>query len=158
MSKYNVHIVEPTSIDAAGFKARRSGLEVRDSICIQRPEGPVFALLVREPMETTVAEDIVRGGYGALHIDDARISTTDSLDGGDTSSGKRGEGYGDRPWMHDEERLAERRVEAKERVQKAQNLGRWPANLILVHGPDCRCEGTKKVGTGGIPILKIHMT
>lgn len=26
--------------------------------------------------------------------------------------------------------------------------GRWPANVILSHSPDCVCVGTKKVGTG----------
>lgn len=144
MSNYFTIITGYDKVDQVGFHARRAGLTVRDCICIQRPEGPVFALLVREPMETTVVEEVVRHGTGALDIDSARISTTDSLDGGDTSSGRRGEG-GDRPWMHDEERLAERRVEAKERVQKAQNLGRWPANMVLVHGEECECVGTKKV-------------
>lgn len=153
MSKYHTILVRTQGIDSAGFQARRAGLEFRDCISIQTPEGPVFALIVRGPLEGTVVEEVVRRGRGVMAIDSCRISTTDSLDGGDTSTGRRGERYGDRPWMHDEERLAERKVEAKARVQKAEDQGRWPANLIFVHGEGCECVGTKKVkghsgGTG----------
>lgn len=135
----------PTELDARGFEARRVGFEIRDSIAIHQPEKTIFGLLGRQEPEDTVLDSVLKNGSGVLDIDAARINTTDSLDGGDTSTGKRGAGYGDRPWMKDQTVLKRRQKEAKGRVQKAEDLGRWPSNVVFTHGPECVCEGTKKV-------------
>ena len=34
---------------------------------------------------------------------------------------------------------------AREKVEKAEKLGRWPANFILTHKEGCELKGTKKV-------------
>ena len=138
----------PTEVDSVGFQARGLGLEVRDCFSVQTPKRPIMALLLRAPLDTSITDQIVRNGLGVLDIDSGRISTTDSLDGGDTSSGKRSELYGDRPWMHDDAVLATRRLEAMDKVKRAESMGRFPSNFLLVHGPSCKKVGTIKIGSG----------
>lgn len=46
-------------------------------------------ILVRKPLESTVAENVLRFGTGALNIDASRISTSDNLNGGAYSGGVR---------------------------------------------------------------------
>lgn len=53
--RYYIRKGNPTQIDEIGFQSRLEGKEVRDAICVQRPEGPVFALIAREPL----------GGHGS---------------------------------------------------------------------------------------------
>lgn len=138
MSEYYAIITGPTSVDAAGFKARSAGLEIRDSICIQRPEGPLYALVARGPLESTVVDEVVRRGTGVYDIDACRIS-------GDMSEMEGRSG------AHKEDN---RQVYGKYTERPAGTLfvpnqgGRFPANLILVHGKGCKCVGTKKVKSG----------
>ncbi|RLC48845.1 MAG: hypothetical protein DRH57_01520 [Candidatus Cloacimonadota bacterium] len=66
-------------------------------------------------------------------IDDGRVPTSDSLDGGATSSDGAvisKDGF-DRPWMHDEDKLAEHKEKMKEKVAQAQATGRYPSQLIV---------------------------
>ena len=66
-------------------------------------------------------------------IDNGRVPTSDSLDGGATSSDDAvisKDGF-DRPWMHDEDKLAEHKEKMKEKVLQAQATGRYPSQLIV---------------------------
>ena len=66
-------------------------------------------------------------------IDEGRVPTSDSLDGGATSSNNAvvsKEGF-DRPWMHDEEKLAEHKLKMQEKVKLAQASGRYPSQLLI---------------------------
>jgi hypothetical protein len=124
-------------------KAENAGWETRDCISlVGRKTLRCFILHKRHP----VLQSLIHYGCGTLNIDAARIFTTDRLNGGATSSEKAVlsiDGY-DRPWMHDEEKLKEFQEGAKERVEKAQALGRWPANFILIHSKNCKKVGMKK--------------
>lgn len=131
--EYYAILASPTSVDAVGFRARRAGLEIRDSICILRPEGPMFALLARGPLKSTVVDEVVRRGTGVIGIDVCRISTGDNLNGG--AYAKNSEFPDKRRWEGGP--LTNNAGEYK------QPSGRFPANLILVHGEGC--VGTKKV-------------
>jgi DNA modification methylase len=85
-------------------------------------------VLARKPLEETVAENVSRWGVGALNIDGCRIpSNGDKLDGGRVST--KTEGW-DRPWKHDPEAVAACRERVGKGVEKAEVLGRWPANVI----------------------------
>jgi hypothetical protein len=106
-----------------------------------------MAILARQSSNHTIADIMVRYGAGSVNIDACRISTMDSLDGGDTTRGKRSALYGDRPYMHDEEHLDHRRKEAVGKVARAEKLGRFPANLLVIHGPDCSLAGIREVKT-----------
>jgi hypothetical protein len=81
---------------------RTAGLHLRDTLLVLRP-GPTvsFILLFRKPtVESTLLEQLVRTGTGALNIDKCR-----------------------------------------------PGVGRWPANVLVLHGPNCRKRGTRKLAT-----------
>jgi site-specific DNA-methyltransferase (adenine-specific) len=88
-------------------------------------------VLARKPLsEKTVAANVLRWGTGALNIDATRIETDDTIKpvtGKGTLCGTR-DGY-DRPWKHDPEALAARQERANAAIEKANTMGRWPANL-----------------------------
>lgn len=101
--------------------------------------------LARKPLIGTVAANVLQHGTGALNIDVSRIETGDSLGGGAEKrvaiEGKH-EGWS-RPWMHDSEAVEAHASRVRANVDKAEALGRWPANVIhdgseevLAHFPD----------------------
>lgn len=97
-------------------------------------------ILARKPLEKrTVASNVLAHGTGALNIDASRIATTDALGGGAEKrvaiEGKH-EGWA-RPWMHDTESVEAHAARVRANVEKAEALGRWPANVVLSHTPEC---------------------
>ena len=89
--------------------------------------------LARKPLSApTVAANVLRWGTGALNIDACRIATDDALGGGgehaETAGKFTNEGWR-RPWMDDPEASEAFAAKVRANVQKAQALGRWPANL-----------------------------
>lgn len=138
---------ESVDIDGEGFRQRLQGRGIRDCILILTPEGgPSFGLLHKEPSSSTFVEEEIRGNKGALNIDSSRIATQDSLDGGDTkiTNNDRTVGW-DRPWRHDEEAKRNAVQRQKDNVAKAEKMGRFPANLVLVHDSKCEKVGSKRV-------------
>jgi site-specific DNA-methyltransferase (adenine-specific) len=94
---------------------------------------PAFepVIVARKPIEGTVANNVLKWGTGGLNIDGSRIGTTDKLSGGGSNGKVSANGGWDRPWRTDPKAVnnfAERR---KENTEKAEALGRWPANIIL---------------------------
>ncbi len=84
--------------------------------------------LLRKPCsEGTVAANVLRWGTGALNIDATRISATDAFGGGAKATSGFVNGYAADGWV------------------PGSPLGRWPANLVLQHLPECVQEGVKKV-------------
>ncbi len=81
--------------------------------------------------EKTIVDNVLKWETGQINIDNCRIPTTDNLGGGALSGSFSGSGGWDRPWRHNEELIKQKTKEAKDRVKKAQNLGRWPANVIF---------------------------
>jgi site-specific DNA-methyltransferase (adenine-specific) len=87
--------------------------------------------VARKPLVGTVAENVLTHGTGALNVDGCRVSSNDEIaavTGKATLCGTR-DGY-DRPWKHDPAALAARQERANVAIEKANTLGRWPANLI----------------------------
>lgn len=124
-----IMLVSPSQIDCAGIEARRKGLEVRDCLNIQLAGSRLFGLLLREPIASSSSEQCVRTGRGFLDIDACRIGNTTRTN----SSKPRAERNG----------FIKGFVSGTE--TEIKNHGRWPTNLIFVHGPDCECVGTKKI-------------
>lgn len=125
------------------LKAEDAGWETRDCISlVGKKTLRCFILHKKHP----VLQSLIHYNCGALNIDSSRIFTVDSLNGGATSSNNAVlsvDGY-DQPWTHDEEKLKEFQEGAKQRLEKAQALGRWPANFILIHSKKCKKVGAKK--------------
>lgn len=87
--------------------------------------------LARKPLAGTVAASVLAHGTGALNIDACRIPSSDTIapvSGEGTLCGVK-EGY-DRPWKHDPKALAARQDRANAAVDKANKIGRYPANLL----------------------------
>ena len=89
--------------------------------------------LARKPLESTVAANVLKWHTGALNIDGCRVETSDTLGGGaekaETVCSTNHEGW-DRPWKHDDAARKAHADRVKSNVMKAEQLGRWPANLI----------------------------
>jgi len=89
-------------------------------------------VMARKPLsEKTVVDNVLEWGAGGINIDESRILTNDNLGGGATNGSVLDiEGF-DRPWMHDEEKMKEFGDKMKQKVEHAQTLGRFPANIIF---------------------------
>jgi DNA modification methylase len=89
-------------------------------------------VMARKPLSgKTVGNNVLEWGTGGINIDDSRIPTNDNLGGGATNGSVLDiEGF-DRPWMHDEEKMKGFGEKMKQKVEHAQTLGRFPANVIF---------------------------
>jgi hypothetical protein len=87
--------------------------------------------VARKPLVGTVAENVLEHGTGALNVDGCRVATDDVLPkmSGKAILGGSSDGW-DRPWKNDPNGLARRQAAADAAIEKANTLGRWPANLI----------------------------
>lgn len=90
-------------------------------------------VLARKPLCGTVAGNVLAHGTGAINIDGCRIPTGDALGGGaekiTTADQKGNEGW-TRPWMADEAAQGAHASRVRTNVARAEELGRWPANIL----------------------------
>jgi len=100
--------------------------------------------LVRKPLsEKTVAANVLKWRTGAINIDGCRIGTA--------------EGDDSRRVRHNRKTIGGNgKYQGGVAADTGGAQGRWPANVILTHHPECKCLGTKKVkgrtgGTGNHP-------
>lgn len=95
---------------------------------------PAFepVVVARKPLIGTVAENVLAHGTGGLNIDGTRIPSSDTIPqmSGSSVLGGNAEGW-DRPWKSDPLAVAAREARAKEAIDKANTLGRWPSNVML---------------------------
>ena len=93
----------------------------------------VIHVLRKPPGGSSIAQNSCEHRCGGMNIDASRIATTDDTmgPGGRTALGL----INDDGW------------EPKQ-VMCGSPKGRWPANLILEHLPECRLVGSKRVTTG----------
>ncbi len=93
-------------------------------------------ILIRKPLEGTVAGNVVKHGTGALHIDAGRIAGENPSIARRQST-PRQQGDGNWPTAPNDEAFAAE--------HPGEALGRWPPNLVLSHSMDCKLLGKKKV-------------
>lgn len=93
--------------------------------------------MARKPLTGTVLANVLEHGTGALNIDACRVPPTGERLGGGDESGKfsKPEGWA-RPWMDDPNHVVQHRAKVTANVEKATQLGRWPANLIHDGSPE----------------------
>lgn len=95
-------------------------------------------VLARKPLEKglTIAQNVLKWGKGAINIDACRVTLSEN---DDSRLGGNGS------WTTD--KMAKNTYEGgfEGREIQSSNLGRFPANLILTHHPECQCNGLKKV-------------
>jgi len=91
-------------------------------------------VLARKPLVGSVSENMRLFGTGAINIDACRIPIgEENFDGGGQSrNGVRlanhHEGWR-RPWMDDPDAVAAHQIRLQENIERARDLGRWPANI-----------------------------
>lgn len=122
-----VDVTEPATPEAVQWDGWGTGL---------KPAVEVW-WLCRKPVEQpTVAAQVLATGTGALNIDGSRVYTdwkeTDRPDSWKAS------GHTDKP-------EADKIAAPPGQGIECHPEGRWPANLLLTHAPDCVRIGTKKV-------------
>ena len=124
--------------DLVGLAGRLAGLELRDTLVVIR-SGPALGLvlLFRKPIaEATLAEQVWATGTGALNLGACRVETAETI-----TTHSRGYTMA-HPATRDKHVLPGRR--RQDLVEPNERNGRWPPNVVLVHGPECQrdCEST----------------
>jgi hypothetical protein len=91
--------------------------------------------LARKPLtESSVAANVLKHGAGAVNVDACRVvADTTEMEGRSGTASNLNAIYN--PGIHN----------PSGGVWAPAEKGRWPANLILQHLPDCRLVGTKQV-------------
>lgn len=125
----------------ACIEARRAGFEIRDTLLVLSREGTDFAFLLRKPCsESTVAENVLKHGTGGLNINATRVAHVSASDFERHKAGveaiKARGGQMEGSWKNSSDLSG---------ASDVTTAGRWPSNLVLVHGPECRRAGTKRV-------------
>jgi hypothetical protein len=141
--------------ERSNLRARKVGLEVRDTIAILSQKGLQFAVLLRKQLkESSITEQLLKTGTGALNIDASRVFT--DWNEPDRPDSWKKSGHSAKP---DAEKIAA----PPGMGINCHPKGRWPANLVLVHGEGCRNDGLKRVAaSSGVaknkPITAIRRT
>jgi site-specific DNA-methyltransferase (adenine-specific) len=101
-------------------------------------------ILAMKPLPGTFAQNALDYGVAGIWVDGVRVPSNGDVAGTSPSHSTPQEGW-DRPWRYDadaQERIHQAKLEGN---RKAQQMGRWPANLLLSHSPGCECVGVRKV-------------
>ena len=93
-------------------------------------------ILARKPLVGTVVENVLAHGTGGLNIDACRIPVHDD-DYAKNCSGDRG---------HADNRS--RDMDFAQGCGRANDAGRYPADVVFTHAPECRVVGQKRVRAG----------
>lgn len=91
-------------------------------------------LLAMKAIEGTFAQNALEHGVAGLNIDGARIHSGPSHGGSKSGETALGQGSG---WNSHENKETV--------IDRSMANGRWPANAVMTHHPDCECVGTKRV-------------
>jgi hypothetical protein len=124
------HLAVFASDPQVAIEGRKIGLELRDTLLVLRPRVATFVFLFRKAItESTVAEQMAKTRTGALNIDGCRI-------------GHKTETHSSSP-RKERNTMIKGMVDGTETV--THDYGRWPSNVVFVHGPKCQNVGTKRV-------------
>lgn len=118
-------ITKPATDLARAWEGHRYGLQA-----LKPALEPI--IVFQKPYEGRPIDDILETGAGALNIDGGRIGTEDTRAKAYkmTSKGLSGGGYGTGKMNYD--RIS---------LEAGSASGRWPANIVLSHSPECELVG-----------------
>lgn len=119
-----------------GWRGRKAGLELRDTLLVLSAGVTTrFILLFRKPLqESTVAEQVLATGTGGINIDRCRVAS----DGSHFRSTVTGRSGGAVLGADDRTGAALGMFQAGAEFEPTNHTGgRWPPNVLLVHGPGC---------------------
>jgi site-specific DNA-methyltransferase (adenine-specific) len=96
--------------------------------------------MAMKPRDGNFAQNALKHGVAGLNIDGCRLGRApDDIPGWHKSGADGTQGF------QGESTFRSREMSAEEIQARCGNKGRWPANTVLVHHPDCRCVGRKKI-------------
>lgn len=94
-----------------------------------KPAVEVIIVAMKPLSEKTYVDQALKNGKGITWLDDCRIPTDEKLTGG-VKAGAAQEGW-ERPFMKDPEAIARWEDQKAARQQFSQEMGRFPANLLV---------------------------
>lgn len=144
------HVVVLSDDPVYAIEGRRLGLELRDTLLVLSAGRAEFAFLFRKELEGTVAENVLRYGQGGLNIEGCRISYGTDQPSQEVWNSK---GSGGHSSHFDQMRGGLR--EAYRGGMITVPTGRWPTNLVLIHGPACRLTREVWDCQGGCPVVAL---
>ena len=95
-------------------------------------------VLARKPLEKglSIAENVLKWGTGGINIDGCRIGFTDDVNMAATQKTNN---------LSKVKFFDNYRNDLQIPIETYKSNGRFPANIILTHHPECECKGVKKV-------------
>ena len=90
----------------------------------------IIITVARKPPDGTVASNVLKHGTGGINIDGCRLQTGDNLNGGAYAENATERHDGAENWRY-------KRGQLGNAATYQTPTGRWPANLILQHQPEC---------------------
>ena len=95
--------------------------------CLKPSFEPI--IVARKPFKGSLVDNVIEYGVGGINIDECRVETTDKVKMNIRDTSSSSDGW-NRPWMEDKEKD---RLRQEIAIEKANNLGRFPANTILTY-------------------------
>lgn len=139
------HMVVFAPDERAALEARRYGFTLRDTLLVYSPGRAEVAYLLRKTLgEPTVAENLMKHGTGGINIERCRVSWGAEKPSQEEWNrlGSGGSGESTTAFL---QHTAIREYYAKGLIPVPS--GRWPTNLVVIHGPGCRLVGTRSVSS-----------
>ncbi len=89
-------------------------------------------IMAMKPTEGSFARNVLKWNTGGINVGGCRVMTNDNLNGGAYFGERKANVYGN----FEQEKL---------RGKFEHPKGRWPANVVFSHHPECRLVGVRKV-------------
>jgi hypothetical protein len=139
------HIAVLSAKETDAIEGRNAGFELRDTILVLRAGSVSFVFLFRVPLVNSLIAT-VQEGHGALNIDACRVRWKSEAE-------RKSALPGSMPKANDSVGTFQTRDRTEESPEDFQSaLGRWPCNVVLIHGASCRLIGEQRVeGHKGYP-------
>jgi len=165
------HIVvlrTPANYISTAISLEDLGWEVRDCIKIGSSDNTLQVGLFRKPFTGSIANNVLENGCGGLNIDATRIKGGGTLDNWkpSTFSNRNGSGLSkshiagskDKTTEENNEKMRESQLAS---IQKMNQDGRFPSNLLFSHSESCERKGNKIVANydcvADCPIHKLDL-
>lgn len=98
----------------------------------------MIATLLRKPIKKTVAQNALENGCGGLNIDATRVGYSDSENIDFNAKQRQQADPEEKGWSGHVAKVGTE-------IQMHKEKGRWSANFVLKHEPNCELKGTKKI-------------
>lgn len=111
--------------------------------CLKPAYEPI--IVARKPFKSSVVDNIIKYRVGGINIDECRVVCNDKVKMNIRDTSSCSDGW-NRPWMDDKEKDKLRQEIA---IEKANNLGRFPANVITDGSEEVRSGLPETKSSGG---------